>query len=141
MYWGGAPDCQNVHLWPPPLHMGLGLEGAGWLGGRGMGAMTPKEGQANEASSCSGSHLLEALPLPSTPGAHRGTRVNGTGGGFTYNQNWGSKTELPPPCSPPLLPATSRHGFSAGAREGTTRGEGSFGNWWTSCDITKGWAA
>jgi hypothetical protein len=29
--------------WPPPLHMGLPLEGAGGLRGRGMGAVTPKE--------------------------------------------------------------------------------------------------
>lgn len=52
--------------------MGLGLEGAGWLGGRQGEAMTSKEklvgGQANEPSSCSGSHLLEALrPPPDTP--------------------------------------------------------------------------
>lgn len=61
-------------------------------------------GQANEPSSCSGSHLLETLPPPGTPGANRDTRVDGRGGAVTYNQNWGSQIE-PPLLFPTIAPS------------------------------------
>lgn len=88
-----------------------------------MGAITPPRKrlvgrQANESSSCSGSHLLEAPSPPGTPGASSGTRVNGRGDGLTYNQNWGSEIEPTPLCFPPLLLGTPRHGSSA-RKEGT----------------------
>lgn len=90
---------------------------------QGVGAITPPRkrlvgGQANESSSCSGSHLLEALSPPGTPGASSGTRVNGRGDGLTYNRNWGSEIEPTPLCFPPLLLGTPRHGSSA-RKEGT----------------------
>lgn len=56
-------------------------------------------------------------------------------GGLTYNRNWGSKVEPPLLCSPPLLPATPRHGSSAGTKRGDLgdgQEAGAFGNWWTS---------
>lgn len=38
-------------------------------------------------------------PCPhQAPRHQQGTREDGRGGGLTYNQNWGSKFEPPPPC-------------------------------------------
>lgn len=72
MHQGGEPDYRNTCLGPTSAYMGLGLEEAGWLKGRGegIGAVTFCL-KVNDLPPRSGSLLLRALPVSGTPAASR----------------------------------------------------------------------
>lgn len=110
-----------------------------WLPSRCPGATAPRgrlrAGELNEPSSCSGGQLLPVLPcqaLLEPAGAPGWVAVEG---GSLTTETGGSETEPGPPCSPPLLPTTPRHGSSAGTR--WTRRGGVSGAGGLSCGITK----
>lgn len=91
-----------------------------------------------ESSPCSEGHLLGGFLLPGTPEASNGIREER----FTYNQSWGSKTEPPSSCSPPLPPVTPGMVPQQKQRrhEGMARGAGKSWELLNLPVITKRWA-
>lgn len=116
-----------------------------------MGAMAPREeagwleNKLVSLPSVLGAICSEPSPYqaPLEPArASGGMAGAGAAGRFTYNQSWGSKTEPPPPCSPPLPPATPGMVPQQKQKEheGMARGAGKFWELVNFPVITKGWA-
>lgn len=133
MYWGGHQVTDvftagpRLCIWVWAWKEQAGSEAGGWEqrlpGNRLVG------GQANEPSSCSGSHLLKALPPPGTPGA-RGAPGWMAGEGDSLTTETGGQRlshlhSVPHHCSqPPPGMALSRD-------EEGTRGPGDVEERWT----------